>query len=86
MVSHLPSRLWCPDRMESEASEGEGRHRLTSAPMASLDATSNKTGYHTATGMTSFISEMFTNRRHVAFNGSSDSSLEPAECHTFKCM
>ena len=47
--------------------------------MASLDATSNKTGCCT----TSLISEMFTNRRRDAVNLSSDSSLEPMECHTF---
>ena len=29
MMSQLPSRRLCPGRMESKASEGERRHRLT---------------------------------------------------------
>ena len=55
------------------------------SPMVSLDATSNKTGCCTTAGITSLISEMFTNRRHDAVHLSSDSSSEPAECHTFNC-
>ena len=31
MMSQLPSRRLCPGRMESKASEGQRRHRLTSA-------------------------------------------------------
>ena len=31
MASQLPSRRLCPGYMESKASEGERRHRLTSA-------------------------------------------------------
>ena len=55
-------------------------------PIASLDVKSNKMGCHTATGMTSLISEMFMNRRCGSSNRFSDSSLEAAECHTFRFM
>ena len=54
--------------------------------MVFLVATSNKMGCCVATGITSLISEMLTNMRHAELNLFSDSTLEPAACHTCRCM
>ena len=75
-----------PHRMEPETPEGVGRHGLTSAHNSVLSGHIQQDRSCTATGITSLISETLTNMRRDELNLFADSLLEPAACHTCRCM
>ena len=54
--------------------------------MVSLVATSKKMGCGDANGITSLISETVTNIRRDELSLFANSTLEPAACHTWRCM
>ena len=63
-----------------------GARGLPVFSMTSLLPMSRKTGCGIATGTTWLISETETSMKQEESSLSAESSLEPAACHTFRCM